>query len=75
MKTTPAHVLLDTILREQGLKNDAHLARDMQIGPPQLSKIRHGLEVSDEFRVRLMRRYAMTLVRLDELAPPKNARA
>lgn len=74
MKTTPAHILLDTLLREQGLKNDAQLARDMQIGPPQLSKIRHGYTpVSDEFRVAVMRKYAMTLVRLDELAPPKKA--
>jgi len=68
--TTPAHTLLDTLLHEQGLKNDAHLARDLKIGPPWISKIRRGhVRVTDEFRIAVMRKYGMTLVRLDELAP------
>ena len=68
----PANTLLDTLLREQNLKNDAQLSVALSVGSPQLSKIRHGRNgVSDELRVAVMRTFSMTLVRLDELAPPK----
>lgn len=34
--------LFDQIIADQGLKNDAALARFLDIKPPQVSKIRHG---------------------------------
>lgn len=37
---TPA-VLLDTMLERMGLKNDAALARTLELPPPVVSKIRH----------------------------------
>lgn len=33
---------LDTLLDKFGLKNDAALARTLEVGPPVISKIRHG---------------------------------
>jgi plasmid maintenance system antidote protein VapI len=34
--------LLDAVLRKTGLKNDAALARALEVAPPVISKIRHG---------------------------------
>lgn len=38
----PAHPLLDHLLTEHKLKNDAELSRVLEVGPPVVSKIRHG---------------------------------
>jgi plasmid maintenance system antidote protein VapI len=37
----PPHALLDAILRDYKLKNDAALARYLEVAPPIISKIRH----------------------------------
>ena len=43
----PAHKLFDHLLSKHGLKNDAALARAINVNPPLISKIRHGrLELS-----------------------------
>jgi plasmid maintenance system antidote protein VapI len=34
-------LLLDILIGKLGLKNDAHLARVLEVAPPVLSKIRH----------------------------------
>jgi plasmid maintenance system antidote protein VapI len=34
--------LFDAIIWDRGLKNDAALARELGVKPPQISKIRHG---------------------------------
>lgn len=68
-KIDPNH-LLDTICKEHSLKNDAQLSVLLCVGRSQISKMRHGrVFLNDEFRVRLMRKLGMTLVRIDELAP------
>ncbi len=62
--------LLDTIIKEHDLKNDSALCVLLGVGRPQISKMRHKkVGLNDEFRVRLMRKIGMTLVRIDELAP------
>lgn len=46
--------LLDTLIKELHLKNDAALCRTLQIGPPLISKIRHGrLPVSASILIRM----------------------
>ena len=46
--------LLDTLIKEMHLKNDAALCRTLQIGPPLISKIRHGrLPVSASILIRM----------------------
>ncbi len=46
--------LLDTLISELHLKNDAALCRTLQIGPPLISKIRHGrLPVSASILIRM----------------------
>ncbi len=71
MKTTALHPLLDELIAKEGMRNDANIGRVFGIAPPQLSRIRHGhIEVSDTFRVAIMRRFKWSLKRIDELAPP-----
>lgn len=67
------NALFDTLLRENAhLRNDAGLARALNVAPPVISKIRHGsLIVGDTMRLTVMRKFQMPLYRLDELAPPK----
>lgn len=46
--------LLDTLIKDLHLKNDAALCRTLQIGPPLISKIRHGrLPVSASILIRM----------------------
>lgn len=75
MKSTiPPHPLLDTLLQENNLKNDAALCRALRIQPANLSKIRHGvIPVSDYLRVKVMRHFHWTINRLDTVVPPAAA--
>jgi hypothetical protein len=41
--TIHPHKLLDTLLERGSLKNDAALARELNVAPPVISKIRHHL--------------------------------
>lgn len=71
MKTTAVHPLLDALISQQGLRNDADIARELNIAAPQVSKTRHGkIEVSDTMRIAIMRRFKWPLKRIDDLAPP-----
>lgn len=63
------HVLLDAIIDEKKLRNDAELARYLKCTPGSISKIRGGNQVTDEFRVRIMRVTGWSLKRVDGLAP------
>jgi hypothetical protein len=68
--TKQPNTLLDTICKEHNLKNDAALCALLGVGRPQISKLRNGfVDVSDGFRILLIRKLGMTLVRIDELAP------
>lgn len=71
MKSTAKHSLLDALIDGETVRNDADLARVLNIAAPSISKTRHGkLEVSDTMRVAIMRRFRWSLKRIDELAPP-----
>jgi hypothetical protein len=60
-----ANHLLDTLLARYQLKNDAALARFVGIGPPQISKARHGkLRITAGMQLAIM---AVTNLGLDEL--------
>lgn len=37
----PAHRVLDRVMEQNGLKNDAALARHLKVQPPVISKLRH----------------------------------
>lgn len=37
------HLLLDTVIERNNLKNDAALSRALGVAPPVISKIRHGV--------------------------------
>ncbi len=41
LKAADANALLDTIIANLGLKNDAALSRVLEVAPPVISKIRH----------------------------------
>jgi hypothetical protein len=68
-----SHKLLDYLLTTYKLKNDAQLARSLNVGPPCISKIR-GLKnpVSDKFRCIIIRNTNLSLEKIDELAPPES---
>ncbi|HJV52808.1 MAG TPA: hypothetical protein VJ652_15175 [Noviherbaspirillum sp.] len=49
----PANKLLDLIISTYNLKNDADLARTLQLTPPQISKMRYGhLSVTGDMIIR-----------------------
>lgn len=76
MYTKNTHPLFDALIEEKKLVNDAGLARALGLAPPVISKIRNGkMEIGDTMRVNIMRRFKMSLLRLDDLAPPGSATA
>lgn len=63
-KRTPTnpHPLLDYLIDRWGFKNDAELGRHLDVAPPVLSKMRHGiLPIGDGFRIKVMERCLMTI--------------
>lgn len=63
------HALLDTLLEEFNLKNDAHVARFIGVQPAAVCKYRAGMPVSDSTKVRILRATSWTIARIDKLAP------
>lgn len=62
--------LIDHLLEAYRLKNDAALSRLLDVAPPVISKIRHNrLPIGAAIKLRMMRRFGITLEKLDELAP------
>lgn len=74
MKNEKPHPLLDTLKSEAHLRNDSALADHIGVGRDVISRIRSGkLVVSDMVRIKIQRKYRMSLRRLDSLSPPNNA--
>lgn len=66
------HPLFDALISAKKLGNDRQLAIFMGITAPNLSIIRAGKkQVTDQLRIKIMRKFGWTLNRIDALAPPK----
>jgi len=64
------HALIDHLLSENKLRNDAELSRALEVAPPVISKIRNNrMELGATLRLRIMRKFGTPLATLDELAP------
>ena len=60
--------LFDRIIDDQKLKNDAALARYLEIQPPQISKIRHGnLSVGDSMKINIHKRTGLSIDAIEKL--------
>lgn len=73
MKTSNPDVLLDSVITKLNLKNDAALARSLQVAPPVISKIRSGrLPVGSSFLCRLHEASGISIASLRTLGgiPP-----
>lgn len=69
-KPKKPHPLFDELIRTAGLRNDAELARQLDVGRDSICRVRAGHPMSDQMRVRIMRNFNMSMRRLDELSPP-----
>ena len=64
------HALLDAVISAKNLRNDAELSDFLSYQPGAISKVRNcRVPVSDELRIRVMRRTGWSLKKIDELAP------
>lgn len=71
MNLKKPHPLFDALIKENELKNDAALCRELEVQAPTLSKIRSGtLPMNDTLRVAVMRKFKWSLNRMDEVVPP-----
>lgn len=67
--------LLDELIEKHHLRSDAHLADELKYGRSKISEIRHAVRpVTGEFRCAIMRRFGMSLKRIDSLAPPDDGK-
>jgi plasmid maintenance system antidote protein VapI len=65
----PANVLLDALLDEQRLKNDAALARWLDVAPSVISKIRRGkVSITASAMISIHERAGMPISRIKALA-------
>lgn len=62
--------LLDAVIARHQLKNDAALARHLDVAPPVLAKFRHHvMPVGDSFVLRCVERAGMTLTEVRQFVP------
>jgi hypothetical protein len=60
--------LFDKIIEDNKLKNDAALARFLQLNAPVVSKVRHGkLPVGDSLKINIHKRTGMSILKIEEL--------
>lgn len=63
--------LLDAVMAKLGLKNDAALARTLEVAPPVISKIRHGrLPVGATLLIRMHEVTDIAIRELKSIATP-----
>lgn len=61
-------MFLNTIESENGVKNDAELARDLDVPPPVISKIRNNHRgVSADIMIRIHEAYGVSISRIKQL--------
>lgn len=73
MRTEKQHTLLDTLRSEAKLRNDSELAAHLDVGRDVISRLRSGkMPLTDGVRIKIQRKYRMSLRRLDSLSPPNN---
>lgn len=74
MKAADANPLLDTIIDNLGLKNDAALSRILEVAPPVISKIRHRkLHIGASMLIRMHEETNLSIRELKNLLlEPKN---
>lgn len=66
------HALLDTLIQSNKLRSDTHLADELEVSKITIHDIRHGRRyVSADIRCTIIRKFGMSLKKIDELAPPK----
>ena len=71
--TKAANELLDCVITQLGLKNDAHLSRLTDLAPPAISKLRHGkLRITSEV---LMRLYIATGISMEFLVKARSGKS
>jgi plasmid maintenance system antidote protein VapI len=62
------NILMDTLIEKLQLKNDAALARELEVAPPVISKIRHRtLRVGATMLIRMHEASALTISELRNL--------
>lgn len=72
------HLLLDTIIQQEKLKNDAQLCRILEVRPATISKIRNGINrLSPELILAFHETFGMPVAAIRKLAPeaPKQTAA
>lgn len=74
MVTKTKHQLFDSLITGGNIRTDRDLAHELNVAPPVISKIRNlKLDLGDTMRVKIMRRFGLSIRRIDELAPPATA--
>lgn len=70
MQNEKPNALLDAIKEAFKLRRDSALAKHLGLNPATVSRIRSGsLQISDEIRVKVMRKCRWSLKKIDELSP------
>lgn len=65
VKTVDQNRLIDHLLNKFQLKNDAALARTLEVAPPVISKIRHHrLQVGAALTIRMIEKFDITLAEI-----------
>ena len=71
MHTKKNHPMLDDLIDKKGvIRNDADLARELGVAGAIISRVRNGGTMGDSLRLTIMRKFGISLQKIDTLAPP-----
>jgi plasmid maintenance system antidote protein VapI len=67
-----AHALLDFLIKEYGLKNDAALSRALGVSPPAISKIRsRAMGVSGDIKILIYKKTGLSIEDIESFLEEK----
>ncbi len=68
VKKADPNAVLDEVTKQLGLKNDAALARALEVAPPVISKIRHyRLPIGSTLKLRILRKLVPEVVAAEKV--------
>lgn len=71
MASRAENKLLDSLIDGVIIRTDKDLSRHLKCTASAISDLRNGALLGDAMRLRFMRKFGISLRKIDELAPPK----
>lgn len=72
MASRAPNKLLDSVIDGVIIRTDRDLSRHLKVTASSISDLRNGAALGDSMRLRFMRKFGISLKKIDDMSPPKN---